>query len=349
MILSSIDLFIQLSALVIGGLTEVLLIVTMEQQPSSPTISQGKSARSAQTTPTLPSKFKVPPLPPRIHRRLILQPTDEGLLVKPSGRDGLGDAVLISWGPKGTIQRQPPTDDDSNSSTDAETLKIGGILGITRLWATAYLLIFIDSPTTPVKPIKIFPPEEKRSFPALPLKTPSVVEEGDPLLERLRAIAEREGILPPSPTSESQAKDWKELLRPGLSRGESTDTTGTTVDAGTPQEQAQALQDDEEDKGMAQGTVFELRNVYAVPLAKAGAEGLIKQVRGAMAKVSSASLLHLDMAHPLGNRLDLRIQEKVRLPLHLLTPPIRRRFLISRNRQRQQRTLKHPWKRSLVS
>lgn len=266
----------------------------MEQAPSPSAASTGKSgARSSQTTPTLPSKFRVPPLPPRIHRRLILQPTEEGLLVKPAGKDDSSESILITWGPKGTIQRQPPSKDDDNLNADAETLKIGGILGITRLWATAYLLVFIDSPTTPVKPIKIFPPEEKRSFPALPLKTPSVVEEGDPLLERLRAIAEREGILPPSPTSETQGRDWKDLFRPGLTRGDSTDTTTgtTTLEGGTPLEQA--LRDDEEDKGTAQGTVYELRNVYAVPLTKVGAEGLIRQVRGAMAKVSYTWLLHM--------------------------------------------------------
>lgn len=242
------------------------------EPPKSPSIALVKSgARSSQTTPTLPSKFRVPPLPPRIHRKLVLQPTEEGLVVKPVKNDS-DESIHIGWGPKGTIERCIPNAIDS----DAETLTIGGILGITRLWATAYLLVFIDSPTTPIKPIKIFPPEEKRSFPPLPLKTPSVVEEGDPLLERLRAIAEREGILPPSPTSEVQG-NWKDLFRPGLTRGDSAGATGE----GTPYEQV-----DEEEKGTAQGTVFELRNVYAVPLTQVGAEALIRQVRGAMAKVS---------------------------------------------------------------
>jgi hypothetical protein len=252
------------------------------ESTKSPSIASAKSGnRSSQTTPTLPSKFRVPPLPPRIHRKLVLQPTEDGLVVKPV-KDGSGESILIGWGPKGIIERRIPNDIHS----DAETLTIGGILGITRLWATAYLVVFIDSPTTPIKPIKIFPPEEKRSFPALPLKTPSVVEEGDPLLERLRAIAEREGILPPSPTSELQG-NWKDLFRPGLTRGDSTDATGN----GTPFEQEEG-----EDKGTAQGTVFELRNVYAVPLTKVGAEGLIRQVRGAMAKVSRRGG-YRDVAH----------------------------------------------------
>jgi hypothetical protein len=262
----------------------------MEPSSRSPSAkSTGKSGtRSSQTTPTLPSKFRVPPLPPRIHRRLELQSTDEGLLVKAAGRGNTDEAILITWGPKGTVQRYQPTKDsgDISGNADVETLEIGGILGITRLWATSYLFVFIESPTNPTAPIKIFPSEEKRSFPALPLKTPSVVEEGDPLLERLRAIAEREGILPPSPTSDSPGRDWKNAFRQGLSRGTSADAV-PTVSGSTPRDQPYSVRDEEGDKGQGQGTVFELRNVYAVPLTKVGAEALMKQVRGAMVKVST--------------------------------------------------------------
>lgn len=249
--------------------------------------STGKSdTRSTHTTPTLPSKFRVPPLPPSIHRRLELRSTDDGLLIQPAGHTNTEEAILITWGPKGTVQRYQPAKDTgyNNTDADAETLEIGGILGITRLWATAYLFIFIEPPTGPAPPIKIFPPEEKRSFPALPLKTPSVVEEGDPLLERLRAIAEREGILPPSPTSDSPGRDWRNAFRQGLSRGTTSDAV-PTVTGSTPRDQPRSLADDEEDKTTGQGTVFELRNVYAVPLAKVGAEALMKQIRGAIVKV----------------------------------------------------------------
>ncbi|KAI5451680.1 hypothetical protein NCC49_001661 [Naganishia albida] len=234
------------------------------------------SATSSQTTPTLPSKFRVPPLPPRIHRRLVLQPIEEGLVVRPA-RDDAGESILITWGTKGTIRRHIP---DQDVGSDAESLQIGGILGITRLWATAYLLVFLDS-TAQTKAIKIFPAEEKRSFPALPLKTPSVVEEGDPLLDRLRAIAEREGILPPSPTTESPGgagRDWKGLFRPGLATTNGDGGADASMGQGTPGSE------EEEQEGTAQGTVFELRNVYAVPLTKVGAEGLISQVKGAVAK-----------------------------------------------------------------
>lgn len=269
----------------------------MGPSSSSPSAaSTGRSGtRSSQSTPTLPSKFRVPPLPPRIHRPLELQSTDEGLLVKPSGSGNREEAILVAWGPKGTIQRyQPKESQGNNANADAETLEIGGILGITRLWATSYLFVFIESPTSPTAPIRIFPPEEKRSFPALPLKTPSVVEEGDPLLERLRAIAEREGILPPSPTSDSPGRDWKNAFRQGLSRGTSADGV-PTLSGSTPRDQSRT--DEEEDRTAGQGTVFELRNVYAVPLTKNGAEALIKQVRAAMAKVST-----LDYYHRLANK-----------------------------------------------
>ncbi|KAJ9101480.1 hypothetical protein QFC19_005131 [Naganishia cerealis] len=201
---------------------------------------------------------------------------------------------MIGWGPKGTIQRRPAAAEESDISTSAETLEIGGILGVTRLWATAYLLVIVNLPTNTPKPIRIFPPEEKRSFPALPLKTPSVVDEGDPLLERLRAIAEREGILPPSPTSEAQAKDWRDAIRQGFPRGESTEAIATLSAGPTPQSDQTPASNDVSQEGeksseksydtTAQGTVFELRNVYAVPLTKDGAQALIRQVRAAMAK-----------------------------------------------------------------
>lgn len=291
------------------------------------------SATSSQTTPTLPSKFRVPPLPPRIHRRLVLQPIEEGLVVRPA-RDDAGESILITWGTKGTIRRHIP---DQDVGSDAESLQIGGILGITRLWATAYLLVFLDS-TAQTKAIKIFPAEEKRSFPALPLKTPSVVEEGDPLLDRLRAIAEREGILPPSPTTESPGgagRDWKGLFRPGLATTNGDGGADASTGQGTPGSE------EEEQEGTAQGTVFELRNVYAVPLTKVGAEGLISQVKGAVAKVSR------------DRRLTFRLIADSCHKRHVRNPPLRhrvrlnprRRVPIDLQRRARQQTRKRRWKR----
>ncbi|KAJ9103285.1 hypothetical protein QFC21_002708 [Naganishia friedmannii] len=263
--------------------------------------SPGKpGTRSSQTTPTLPPKFRVPPLPPRIHRRLLLQPTDDGLVIRPSSsspssvQDAEDEGIVIGWGPKGAIQRlsasaAQPDDGNASSSTELLELQIGGILGVSRLWSTAYLLVFLNNPptstsatTSSTKPIRIFPPEEeKRCFPALPLKTPSVVEQGDPLLERLRAIAEREGILPTSPSSEArQGRDWKALLDPVGGTPQSDQQTPASNDVAREGEK-------KDDDLTGQGTVFELRNVYAVPLTKVGAEALIRQIQAAMAKTKS--------------------------------------------------------------
>ena len=282
----------------------------MAQQPiaaspnTAPTTATGKTAAesgtsrsSAQTTPkTLPNKFRVPPLPPRIHRRLIIKPTDDGLVIRPSSsaRDAADEGIIIGWGPKGTVQRRSMAaeEGDGNTAVTEKTveLQIGGILGVSRLWSTAYLLIFLNNPPTNTtsttgKPIRIFPPEEeKRSFPALPLKTPSVVEEGDPLLERLRAIAEREGILPMSPSSEARQKgmDWKATPSDDSAGGATQSDQQQTPASGDISREGEK----KDDSVTGQGTVFELRNVYAVPLTKVGAEGLIKQIQAAMAKVS---------------------------------------------------------------
>jgi len=163
-----------------------------------------------------------------------------------------------------------------------DPLEIGGILGLTRLWETAYLIIFLAPPrststTTTTSNstsstsgmIKIFPPEVKNEFPNLPLETPNKFgdDTADPLIRGLRAIAEREGLLSP---------DGR------LNAYSPRSTTG--VKHGNPDEDHERNEDDEE-KDEGQGVVFELRNVYAVPLNKEGAEGIIRGIQAGINKV----------------------------------------------------------------
>ncbi|WRT70821.1 uncharacterized protein IL334_007820 [Kwoniella shivajii] len=69
----------------------------------------------------LPPRFTVPPLPPRIHRQVKVNVTEEGVTLAPE--DGQG--VLIRWGVKGKVE-----------TIDCEPgeVTLGGILGIVRLW-----------------------------------------------------------------------------------------------------------------------------------------------------------------------------------------------------------------------
>jgi hypothetical protein len=254
---------------------------------SSPraSLQSDRVATNNQATPTLPSKFRVPPLPPQIHRRLYLKPLSDGLIVTshqsetPHSRGT--DDVWIGYGPKGQVKRWKDLDSQRKqrlptvSKDDPSTLEIGGILGLTRLWETSYLIVFLSTP----KPkrsnqpgsnvtsvgngsgsgrITLFPPESTATFPSLPLHTPSSVPESDPLIRGLRAIAEREGLLSP---------DGR--LNPYSPRA--------------------AQQDEEADEGEeethGERVVYELRNVYALPLVKDGAEGVIKTIKAAIAKV----------------------------------------------------------------
>jgi hypothetical protein len=256
-----------------------------------PSITSERLATNNQATPTLPSKFRVPPLPPRIHRRLYLSPQDDGLLISSTRKSTGGrskDDVLVGYGPKGQVRRCGEMDQQgqqqrkqrSGNTVDSTNnpLEIGGILGLTRLWETAYLIIFLASPrSTPNSTstssssgiIKIFPPEVKNEFPNLPLETPNKFgdDSTDPLIRGLRAIAEREGLLSPDGRLNAYSP------RP---------TTG--VKHGNPDEDHERDEDDEE-KDEGQGVVFELRNVYAVPLSKEGAEGIIRGIQAGINKV----------------------------------------------------------------
>ncbi|ORY31290.1 SacI homology domain-domain-containing protein [Naematelia encephala] len=91
---------------------------------------------------TLPARYTVPPLPPRIHRRLELALHAEGLILRPKSAEGDQEGegsgtvgVLVRWGVKGKVQ-----DWDGPAQ---EAVDLGGILGIVRLWDAAYLLVFL--------------------------------------------------------------------------------------------------------------------------------------------------------------------------------------------------------------
>nr|XP_031862628.1 uncharacterized protein CI109_002126 [Kwoniella shandongensis]KAA5529700.1 hypothetical protein CI109_002126 [Kwoniella shandongensis] len=88
---------------------------------------------------SLPPRFTVPPLPPRLHRRLNLGINDEGIVLTPDS----GQGVLVRWGVKGKVE---PFDGEAGD------LIIGGILGVVRLWDAAYLLIFFPRAPSPLFP-----------------------------------------------------------------------------------------------------------------------------------------------------------------------------------------------------
>ncbi len=125
--------------------------------------------------------------------------------------------------------------------------------------------------------------------------------DNDPLIRSLRAIAEREGlILPRSGGNSNTASpgrgnvaggDAKDGLA-GLSKAVMDKLIGiaTAEQSTSSEEKVSALEQGEEESGdeetHAQGTVFELKNVYAVPMTKDGAEGVIRGIKASMAKVS---------------------------------------------------------------
>ncbi|EIW70203.1 hypothetical protein TREMEDRAFT_30281 [Tremella mesenterica DSM 1558] len=93
--------------------------------------------------PSRSSRFIVPPMPPRIHRRLRLVAREDGLVITPSDPES-HDGVMIRWGVESKLQ---PIEEHLDQG-----LEIGGILGLVRLWDTAYLLVFLP-PTKPPSPL----------------------------------------------------------------------------------------------------------------------------------------------------------------------------------------------------
>ncbi|WWC65301.1 uncharacterized protein I303_107918 [Kwoniella dejecticola CBS 10117] len=70
---------------------------------------------------TLPPRFTVPPLPPRLHRHIKLSIVDDGVALSPEN----GEGVLIRWGVKGKVE---------TFDCEPGEVVLGGILGIVRLW-----------------------------------------------------------------------------------------------------------------------------------------------------------------------------------------------------------------------
>lgn len=162
--------------------------------------SPRSSSFSPPHTPTLPSKFIVPPTPPRIHRSLIVRKLNDGLLIHPrdSHDDDMG--IIVGWGIKPTIRKNfaPALLKEGRA-----TLEVAGVIGILRLWETSYLLVFVAAGD----PIQMFPPpSDKKEFPN---ELPQAPPDEDPLMRSLRAIAEREGIFS-SPTSKKELQPRSE-------------------------------------------------------------------------------------------------------------------------------------------
>jgi len=92
--------------------------------PQTPTISPPRN---------LPPRLTVPPLPPRIHRRLNATVTTDGVVLRPLGPTAAEEGVLVRWGPRGKVETLDAEDKDA--ATDAAAgVEIGGVLGIVRLW-----------------------------------------------------------------------------------------------------------------------------------------------------------------------------------------------------------------------
>lgn len=73
----------------------------------------------------LPASLTVPPLPPRVHRRLLASASDDGVVLRPG--DSKDPAVLIRWGLRGKVE-------EVNAAENDDEVELGGVLGIVRLW-----------------------------------------------------------------------------------------------------------------------------------------------------------------------------------------------------------------------
>ncbi|OCF38942.1 inositol polyphosphate-5-phosphatase F [Kwoniella heveanensis CBS 569] len=88
----------------------------------------------------LPPRFTVPPVPPRIHRKLHVGiHNDEGVTLIPES----GPGAIVHFGVKGRVE---PIECEPGD------VIIGGVLGIVRLWDAAYLLVFMPREGKPLLP-----------------------------------------------------------------------------------------------------------------------------------------------------------------------------------------------------
>lgn len=112
-------------------LTDIVLTERHHRTTTSQSIHafnmQRKRTPPPSTSPTrnLPPRLTVPPLPPRIHRKLAVAATDDGLVIRPLV--GSGEAVLVRWGLRGKVEAVDRSDLEGE-------VELGGIIGIVRLW-----------------------------------------------------------------------------------------------------------------------------------------------------------------------------------------------------------------------
>lgn len=116
-----------------------LFVSIVSAYSSQITMTRPKNAQPAGLAPSspssqLPARLTVPPLPPRIHRRLLASATDDGILIRPG--ESKDPAVLVRWGLRGKVESR---DNDEDEATDDE-VELGGVLGIVRLWDCELLL-----------------------------------------------------------------------------------------------------------------------------------------------------------------------------------------------------------------
>jgi hypothetical protein len=250
---------------------------------SSPrsTRSHDRSASRTANTPSLPSKFRIPPTPPRIHRRLRMTIEEDGLLLRPLNDDNGSDdqGVLIEWGLKKAIrtsnvdslttdrlENATPTKKTINSA--AASIVIGGILGRSHLWETSYLLFFLPPPDVP--PNKLFPSTQERQFPEeLPSVTPLGSAEDE--LRRFYVASSGEEASPAIRRERAESSATVKQGYAGLYRRDTISGPGKNGDP-NPQDGSQ-------------GEFHTLKNVYALPLRKEEAAEFIKKLNMAVTKV----------------------------------------------------------------
>lgn len=107
-------------------------------------LSRHAQSPSTSSLRSLPARFTVPPLPPRIHRRLKIKVVREGVALSPvSSHDADLDSsfhapepgILIRWGTKAKIDTdysEPDLEDLDDEEEDH--VLIGGALGTVKLW-----------------------------------------------------------------------------------------------------------------------------------------------------------------------------------------------------------------------
>lgn len=85
------------------------------------------SGTPGRSSPGLPARLVVPPMPPQLHRRLHLSVQREGIAIDPSRQDG-SEGLIFEWTGSGHAKKRQIGQQSSSA------LPIAGILGIVTLW-----------------------------------------------------------------------------------------------------------------------------------------------------------------------------------------------------------------------